>query len=222
MAGETATYRWEPKPDKTFAFPKGPSTLDRPKGASIQIVHLKSAENPFQIVWPKGVSFDTYNLEPSYSMFEWWNHWPVAQVGSSGRPAVAPDRVSHSSLSHIYWDTYSRSSSPPQATLAQPAAGEVKYDPAQRAFVVHRSAAAEPGRLTIHFSGSEQSPLVNPVLVLENWKTAAKVAVLIDGKKADIPVRSGIEHHLEGDSVVLFLKLESTHPVQIEIDPTKE
>ena len=112
--------------------------------------------------------------------------------------------------------------SPPPATLAQTASGEINYDPSQRAFVVHRSAAAEPGRFSIQFSSSEQSPLVNPVFVLENWKTAAKVAVFVDGKKADIPVRSGIEHHLEGDSVVLFLKFESTHPVQIEIDPTKE
>jgi arylsulfatase A-like enzyme len=35
-------------------------------------------------------------------MFPWWNHWPVSQqIRSNGRWAVAPDRVSHSSLAHI-------------------------------------------------------------------------------------------------------------------------
>ncbi|MES2392320.1 MAG: hypothetical protein V4555_11810, partial [Acidobacteriota bacterium] len=109
MAGEAKTYHWEAKTDHTFAKPKGPSgKLDPPQDANIQIVHLKSAQNPFQVVPPGGVTFDSYGNEPSYSMFEWWNHWPVAQVGSSGRPAIAADRASHSSLSHIYWQPYAK------------------------------------------------------------------------------------------------------------------
>jgi hypothetical protein len=249
MAGETATYHWQPKTDQTFALPKGPSKLDRPEGANIQIVHLKSAENPFQIVSPKGVSFDTYNGEPSYSMFEWWNHWPVAQVGSSGRPAVAPDRASHSSLSHIYWPAYSQTPdsmtklllcgltdsdaasllplakswiSPPPGMLIQGAAGEVQYDPSQRAFVVLSTSKGDLGRLTIRVSSAQDSPLVNPAFVVEDWNTPARVTVSIDGKKVDVPVRLGIEHHLEGDSLVLFLKFQSTRLVQIEIDPAKD
>ena len=249
MAGESATYHWEPKTDHAFSLPKGPAKLDRPEGANIQIVHLKSAENPFQIVAPKGVSFDTYNMEPSYSMFEWWNHWPVAQVGSSGRPAVAPDRVSHSSLSHIYWDAYSRTPermtklllcglttakpasllplakswiSPPPGVLLQRAAGEVRYDPTQRAFVVRGLSKGESGRLTIRVASTQESPLVNPAFVLEDWDGPARMTVSIDGKRVVVPIRSGIEHHLEGDSVVFYLNLESTRPVQVEIDPGKE
>jgi hypothetical protein len=45
--------------DQTFAYPKGLAKLDRPNNANIQIVHLKSPQNPFRIVWPKAVSFDT-------------------------------------------------------------------------------------------------------------------------------------------------------------------
>ncbi len=56
----------------------------------------------------KGVSLDTYSDTKSYSMFEWWDHWPVAQISNSFRLAVAPDRPSHSSLSHIYWDPYDK------------------------------------------------------------------------------------------------------------------
>jgi len=248
MAGEKATYHWEPKTDQTFAYPKGPAKLDRPDNANIQIVHLKSAENPFQIVWPRKVSFDTYNGEPSYSMFEWWNHWPVAQVGSSGRPAIAADRASHSSLSHIYWEPYARTPgsmtklllcgltsrdganllplarswlSPPDAVLAQGAPGAIEYDPAQRAFLVHQPTGMPLGFLAIKISSSAERPLVNPAFIVDHWNESARVRVNLDGKETDIPVRLGIEHHLDGDSLVAYLEFIATGPVAITIEPTK-
>lgn len=248
MAGETAVYRWEPKTNPSFANPKGPERLDRPKNANIQIVHLKSAQNPFQIVWPRGVSFDTYNGEPSYSMFEWWNHWPVAQVGSSGRPAIAADRASHSSLSHIYWEPYARSSdsmtklllcgltsrdgagvlpvakswlSPPDAKSVSPDPDTVEYDPAQRAFVVHRPNNRPESPITIQISGAAERPVVNPVFVIENWSGPTMVEVDVDGKKSDIPVRLGLEHHLNGDSLVIFLEFTATRPMLVTIKATK-
>jgi hypothetical protein len=246
MAGETATYHWEPKTDGAFSLPKGPAKLDHPSNANMQIVRLKSAQNPFEIVWPRGVSFDTYNGEPSYSMFEWWNHWPVAQVGSSGRPAIAADRASHSSLSHIYWDAYARTAesmtklllcglverdsatkqlvplakswiSPPEAKLSVPGEGTVEYDPAQRAFVVHGKADAVRGPFTVLIESSAERPLVNPALVIDAAVTPKEVRVWIDGKEAKIPVRVGMEHHLEGDQVVIYLEMTATEPAEIQI-----
>jgi len=248
MAGETSTYHWEPKTERTFAYPKGPAKLDRPNNANIQIVHLKSPQNPFQIVWPRGVSFDTYNGEQSYSMFEWWNHWPVAQVGSSGRPAIAADRASHTSLSHIYWEPYARSSdsmtklllcgfttrdganlvplanswlAPPDVTLAQGRSSPVDYDPAQRAFLVHRPNNQSHDPLTIRISSTAERPLVNPAFIVDHWSTPATVRVDLDGKEAEIRVRQGIEHHLDGDSLVVYLELTATNPVSVSIEPAK-
>jgi hypothetical protein len=246
MDGETATYHWQEKTDQAFTNPKGPAKLDRPKDANIQIVRLKSAQNPFQVVRPEGASFDTYNGEPSYSMFEWWNHWPVAQVGSSGRPAIAADRASHTSLSHIYWQPYEKSSdsetklllcgltdrkganllplarswlSPPDASAAQSDSGEVKYDPAQRAFLVHRLGSREDGPLTIRIASTAERPLVNPAFIIDHWGAAADVHVDLDGKKAVVPVRTGIEHYLDGDSLVVYLELMATGPVQVRVEP---
>jgi hypothetical protein len=247
MAGQTAAYSWKPKTDHSFTFPKGPPNPDRPLNANIQIVHLKSAQNPFQIVVPKNVTFDSYNFEPSYSMFEWWNHWPVAQVGSSGRPAIAPDRASHSSLSHIYWEPYAKTAnsmtklllcglvkrdgaeagllplakswiSPPEARLADPASGSVEYDPAQRAFVVRRAGARGQTPLTIRVDSSPDRPLVNPAFVIEQWGGPASIRVSMDGKPADVPARFGIEHHLEGDDAVVYLEMTETRPVEIRVD----
>jgi hypothetical protein len=248
MAGEKATYHWEPKTDQTFAYPKGPQKLDRPDHANIQIVRLKSPQNPFQIVWPRKVSFDTYKGEQSYSMFEWWNHWPVAQVGSSGRPAIAADRASHTSLSHIYWETFARAPgsmtklllcgltsrdganllplakswlSPPDAILAQDASGPLDYDPAQRAFLVKGSRSQPQGPLTIRISSTAERPLVNPVFIVDHWSTPVSVRVDLDRKEPVIPVRQGIEHHLDGDSMVVYLELTATSPVVITIESAK-
>ena len=248
MAGETSTYHWEPKTDQTFTYPKGPAKLDRPSNANIQIVHLKSSQNPFQIVWPRKVSFDTYNGEQSYSMFEWWNHWPVAQVGSSGRPAIAADRASHTSLSHIYWEPFARSPdsmtklllcgltgrdstgllllakswlSPPDAILLPGALASIEYDPAQRAYLVHGPRSRPQGPLTIRISSTSQRPLVHPAFIVDHWSKTASVRVDLEGKKADIPIRQGIEPHLDGDSLVVYLELDTTSPVAITIEPTK-
>ncbi|MGA7523226.1 MAG: LamG domain-containing protein [Acidobacteriaceae bacterium] len=245
MDGQAVTYRWEPKTGNSFSFPKGPATLDRPPNANIQIVHLKSRQNPFQIVWPRGISHDTYNDEQSYSMFEWWNHWPVAQVGSSGRPAVAADRASHTSLSHIYWDPWGKTANtetklllcglttePPAGLLplakswlnpptAQIESGDVKnieYDPAQRAFVVHRTAAA-PATMVLAIDASSTRPLVNPAFVIENWPESARVSVTVNGRKSVTSPRLGTEHHLEGDSLIVYLPVMETQPVQIRIEP---
>ena len=246
MAGESQTYHWEPKTDKLFNYPKGPAKLDRPANANIQIVHLKSKENPFEIVWPKGNSMDTYSDTKSYSMFEWWDHWPVAQISNSFRLAVAPDRPSHASLSHIYWDPYEKTEdtatklllcgltspdapgvvtlakswlSPPaiQATGTGVASGV--YDPAQRAFVIKRDAAAAPSPLTVTLDASADKPLVNPALVVENWEALAKVRLNGKPLTGKDKVRIGLSHNEGVASLVVWLKLEATTKTVIQLDP---
>ena len=249
MAGETATYHWGPKTDQSFSYPKGPAKLDQPENANIQIVHLRSTENPFQIVWPKGVSHVTYNGEKSYSMFEWWNHWPVAQIDSSGRPAMAADRPSHTSLSNIYWDPYEKTQhtetklmlcglttldaahllpfakawlSPPTAHVSSGDALGVSFDPSQRAFVVRRAKGAKMTRLSIVVAATSENPLVNPAFVVENWNGTAGVTVITKGVKSTVSARMGNVHNLDGDSLVVYLPFQSNEQAQIEIDPTQK
>jgi hypothetical protein len=38
-----------------------------------------------------------------YSVFPTWNHWPTAQINSSGRNASFPDRAAHASISQLEW-----------------------------------------------------------------------------------------------------------------------
>ena len=92
------------------------------------------------------------------------------------------------------------------------------YDPAQRAYVIHRQTGEKTApRLVVDLAASDAAPLVNPAFVIENWGSPATVFVTVNGKKSDIETRTGYEHHLSGDSLILYLPFRSTHPVQISI-----
>jgi hypothetical protein len=144
----------------------------RAGGREHSAVNLKSEWKPFQIVLPDKPLISVYQGERTWSMFEWWNHWPVAQVKSSGISAVAPDRPSHSSLSHIEGQPWQRTPDsmtkimldgltnrpaaelavlarswawPPPAQVAGGAFHSKGYDPAQRAFVLGKSELENKG-----------------------------------------------------------------------------
>jgi len=161
LQGDAHTYSWRPKTDRGLSLPKGPEHFTEPADAVIQWVNLKSTWKPFQVAWGAPVKFDVYNGDQSISTFEWWNHWPVAQIPSSGRPALAADRPGHTSLSHIYWPISEQDDqhigrilmtglttleatqlAPLAASWRTPAQADVtdgasiRYDAAQRAYVL--------------------------------------------------------------------------------------
>jgi hypothetical protein len=236
MKGETATYSWENGPPA--------KNMEKPENPNIQVVNLKANWKPFQIVSPVNSSLKAYTGEPTYSMFEWWNHWPVAQVRSSGISAVAPDRPSSSSLSHIYWDPYAQTAnsmtkillhglttksavelvplakswlSPPGVELAETGFQSQGYDPTQRAFVIVRESGSSASRLKLLLKASSESPLVNPAFVLKNWGEK-QVKLRIDGKPVapGAAFRYGFVPHLEGTDLVVWLATESTNPIKLE------
>jgi hypothetical protein len=229
MRGETATYSWEQPPAK----------IERPDRPNIQVVNLKSNWKPFQIVSDVRPKVSTYTGEKTYSMFEWWNHWPVAQIASSGVSAVAPDKPSHSSLSHIEGEPTAKTetsmtkimlhgltnqSSTALVTLAKSwlhapplevLHGEFLsegYDREQRAFVISsKSGNAENGlELVIH--ASVDSPLLNPAFVVKNWGDR-EPRLKIDGKlvRWGPEFRYGRVNTLEGTDLLVWAKLQSTH-----------
>ena len=95
----------------------------------------------------------------------------------------------------------------------------MKYDSAQRAFLVHRLSSRQDGPVTIWIASTAERPLGNPVFVVDHWNPPADVRVDVGGKEAIVPVRTGIEHHLDGDSLVVYLELTTTEPVQVSVRP---
>jgi hypothetical protein len=237
MKGETATYSWENGPPE--------KKMEKPENPNIQVVNLKSNWKPFQIVSPVNSSLKAYTGEVTYSMFEWWNHWPVAQVRSSGISAAAPDRPSHSSLSHINWDPYAKTDntmtkimlhgltmksatelvplakswlSPPSIEVSGTGFQNQGYDQTQRAFVVVRQNTATVPSLRLSLQASSESPLVNPGFVIKNWGDA-QPKLRLDGKLVarGPDFRYGFVPTLEGSDLIVWLRMESTKSTSVEI-----
>ena len=96
--GESASYSW-----KDATPPKRPG---KPAAPCIQLINTKSRYKPFSILRPEDEpDFDVYagEIRRDVTMYPWWNHWPAATFPSDGRYAMAADRPSHSSLTHLLW-----------------------------------------------------------------------------------------------------------------------
>ncbi len=90
-AGNAFEYNW-------ITSPPDPDY----KGKIIQNIHLTGKYSPYTIQRFNGG--DVYSGEVTwYSVTPSWNHWPTAQINSSGRNASFPDRAAHSSISHLFW-----------------------------------------------------------------------------------------------------------------------
>jgi hypothetical protein len=250
MKGETVTYSWKPKPAMTFTRPNGPQAVTGPPDANIQVVNLKSSWKPFQIVSPANVKWDIYSDEKTYFTFECWNHWPVAQILSSGRPCVAPDRPSHSSLSHIIWDPYQTSEnmvsklllnglttsppselvllanswlSPPEIAVTGGGFRGRGYDPAERTFVVEHDGSAKLAPLDIAIEASEGAPVVNPAILIKNWGEA-EARMTLDGKPTTggKDLRFGHVQNLERTDLVVWIQTQANKPLRVRLTPMGE
>jgi Concanavalin A-like lectin/glucanases superfamily len=235
MKGETRVVSWSDQPKKGTRWDD-----------NIQEVNLKSKWKPFQIVIPPGTA-RPYVGEKTYSMFEWWNHWPVQQVKSSGISATAPDKTSSTSLSHFEGKIYAQTDetitkvmmhglttmsvvelvplakswlSPPTIELNGQGFRSEGYDLTQRAFVFSRGDAA--ATLKFHFQASSDSPLFHPALMIKNWRDA-QPHLKVDGRAVSwgADYRFGHVYTLEGDNLVVWMNIQATKPVSIEIGSGK-
>lgn len=243
LKGEEHTYTWEPKNGKGLAIPKGPYSFTDPAEAVIQWVNLKSVWKPFQIAWGSPVTFDAYNRERSISAFEWWNHWPVAQIPSSGRPALAADRPGHTSLSHIYWPIFDQNKqhiekiimtglttmqakqlAPVAKSWRQPAPAHttggatIRYDPSQRAYTIIGSGG---GTFSITLHGSKENPIRNPAFVIDGWLGQARVSATNGSSAVPANAKIGYIEGLKCRKMVTFLEIASDQDITITISSDK-
>ncbi len=240
-AGESVTFSW-----KDGVPPGHPR---RPEKASIQLINTRSRFKPFAIVRPQDrPEFDIYagEIRRDVSMYPWWNHWPAATFPSDGRYAMAADRTSHTSLTHLKWAAYKTApqlmtkimltgmTDAPidrlvtlQRAWANPAPVQVQednawaaaYDPAQKAYVMEKK-ADQVGAATIDLAASAKSPMVNPAFVFKNWGDGA-ATVTLDGAALSLgpDCRLGRNRTLEGTDLVVWLRRESTRPVVVRVAP---
>ncbi len=268
MQGQTHTYSWEKEAPGTEGHfdietltllrrisdlePDTHRWLTEPSGGNILRVNLKARYSPYVVVDPRHVAIDSYagEIRRERSIFPWWNHWPVSQqIRSNGRWAVAPDRVSHSSLAHIQsWQPFEETENgttmlmlnglteksaaelvplakswlePPPLRATGSGFRSESFDPTQRAYVVSRQDASAANALEATLQATRDSPVVNPVLLVRDWGLA-EARIELDGKTAPPgkDVRVGHIHRLDGDDLVLWLRRETTEPLRISVSPS--
>ena len=211
----------------------------------IFVANFKSDWDPFTICNFTGGDIYNNNEYRPYSVFCNWNHWPTSLIKSDGRFTSVPDRATHSSLNHIFWDLYRTHPgdvpwyekimmegmsnqkagdlyplscswlNPPSVTNIS-GSDSVVYLQSQRAFQVNAKS------MDIRFSiqANEKQPLINPCFVVENWNSDQNCQFLVDGKllQEGINFRQGIVRNTQGrQTLVLWLKNKSMEMTEIEI-----
>ena len=86
------------------------------------------------------------------------------------------------------------------------------YQAAERAYVLRCEGKAEKAEITLR--ATAESPVVNPALIVRNWNGGARV--LVNGEPQG---RIGQVFRLEGTDLVVWLELEATRPLRIQINP---
>ncbi|MDR2859931.1 MAG: LamG domain-containing protein [Mediterranea sp.] len=240
MEGHTASYSWE----------NGvPATFGQPQFQPIQLVNIKAKYKPFSIFRPDHITLPFGSGQKGYSTFPCWNHWPVAQIHSDSRNAVASDKPSHTSLTQEDYNTLklecgadhtylvrqmmgmttepiesllplARSwNNPPAVQMVSNAYEYMGYDVYQRAYLI-KQRGNTTGKLRFTLQASESAPVYNPAFVIENLNNPNPV-VLIDGKKmtAGKEYETGLIQTLDGNKAIFWIRLKHSRPVTIEIKP---
>ena len=224
LKGQSKTYSWE----------TGYPNLDL-ESPVIQMVNLKSKFKPVIIVKP-GTRIGAFNCEvrKEFSHFPWWNHWPVARIASDGRYAMAADHAAHSSLSWVtqpegaflYGMTNQAAAGllplakawiqPPAIKPAGGSFASEGYSQSERAY--HLKRVKPDGDLELELTGSADSPVVNPALVIQDWGEH-EASLKIDGNQVlrGGDFRYGHRRTLEGTDLIVWVRLTTTGPVRITV-----
>jgi hypothetical protein len=245
MNGETHTYSWENGPPQG-AYREG--GMPYPKGRNIAVMHLKAEYDPFVIGPPSDeLILAAYN-DPreftKYSVFSWFNHWPMSYVISDGHHAQTIDRTTSTSMFwldtrdaffkktdnlavKIYLNGMTNEPTANLATLAKswlqaPAVAATRecesqgYDQSQRAHVL----AAKASTMSFRLDASDDNPIINPCFVMKNWGGSEKAGLKVNGKT--VPegkdFRQGIVRDTDGERMlVVWVKAESEKPMEVSI-----
>jgi hypothetical protein len=95
------------------------------------------------------------------------------------------------------------------------------YSRSERAYIVSNT-SGQADTLTFELNANESSPVVNPAFVVKNWGDGG-AELKIDGRriKRGKNFCFGHRHSLEGTDVVIWVKTESTKPIQISFSPIR-
>ena len=232
-SGNATDYDWNPNPPEPQF-----------KGQILQKIHFTGKFDPFTIQNFNGG--DIYKGERTwYSVFPVWNHWPTAQVNSSGRNASFTDRAAHSSVSHLFWPFSSQQrgkisydeklllegmTDQPAASLtglarswlrapevlSESGGSSLGYNQAHRAY----GFISEGPRLSFKIDASENNPINNLCFEIRNWGNSESAGLIVDGKvwKEGSDFRQGKIIDTDGTyTIIIWISLNSISPGSFQI-----
>ena len=250
MNGRTRTYNWEKWPSSGRVRSRFFNELPNQNicvfnlKSNYKPFHIYE---PGTLIIPYGGGGPPRN---KLSRFHIWNHWPVAQIPSDGRGVRALDRVSSSEITSPEPPMNLRPEDgayearliqgltnkpieellPLARSWLQPPELNVKgrtfksdgYDRNQRVYIIS-NVSGKANTLEVELNASASSPLVNSAFVIKNWGNK-DAELKIDGQKINHgkDFRFGHRHRLKGIDLVVWIKIESTRPVEIQLSPVIE
>lgn len=242
MNGETETWSWE-KP-----YGHRAEGSDSISNGMIAVMNLKSKQKHF-VIGETGAHWKpfTFGAREGFSTIPTWNHWPVATLPNDGRVAPVADRPSSSCFGTLYPVKHKSDrhnmmtgrnlyglTEKPAAELAilarswnSPAPAKVigdgfeseGYDMNQRAYMIRNKKTAGKQMLQITLEGSENSPILNPAFVIENWD-GGEIAIKMDGKNIarGNNFRVGKLTTLECTQMIIWIKTESKTKISLLLE----
>jgi Concanavalin A-like lectin/glucanases superfamily len=216
----------------------------KPEHPVIQVVNMRSEARPFVMFEPgnKPVVY-VGRVRDEVTNFPAYNHWPVSQVHSDGRFAQAADRATSFSISQN-WPVHHKEKNgfewvamlygttrddptrllslarswvhPPALKVLQGAVENQGYDVSQRAYLLRCSRDAACGDVSLELGASEDSPLVNALLVLEGWGDGP-ADVSLDGVRLQPgrALRTSYRRSLSATDLLVWLEKTATERVSV-------
>jgi len=227
------------------SYVENPENMDREfaRNYTVQQYNFKSQNKPFICFEPGNNMSVRWNNILRYNEHGGCNHFPVGQARCDGRTSTTSDRPSHCGSFPIsypiihekedryYWNglygingldireivELGRSwAYAPEVTVKGNDFISHGFDKSERCYQLEKK-NLKAKQLELKLTGSKDNPIRNPAFFIKNWN-AEKAEVLINGKPVK-DARTGINHELEGDNLVIFLFFEKDEPVNIIVKP---
>jgi hypothetical protein len=188
-------------------------------------------------------------FEPGNDMWVRWigggyNHFPVNQARSDGRWAKTTDRPTHFMSSpcsdpiiheegnRLYWIGLYGMNEMKMNELVRfgrswayaPELSVAGMDLFQKVTTKKdvtrlKTTIPKPGKVEITLKGSKDSPVINPAIVVKNWNSNG-AKILVNGKE-NRNVKVGINHHLHGDDLVIYIPCYKRNNLPVKITITR-
>lgn len=229
---------------QTFVEKPKPLDWGDTKDYTIQQYQFKSENKPFICFEPGNKMNLRDGRLSSYDVPAGCNHFPVGQARCDGRTTRTSDRPSHATSfpisdpvihtegDRMYWNglygmndmeledivQFGRSWAYAPEILVSEGFENFGYDTSERCYRIGRE---EIGNRTydlrLSLKGGKDNPVINPAFYVKNWNGAVP-RVFVDGKEMQ-NARVGLKYELDGTDLIVYIPLQSTQEVKIEIKP---